>query len=106
MVELHTLLTPNKEHEKVFPNVPAIGFGNGKSLKSFLVRARLPKLKGCGRYEPCEKRNCLVCESISTAATFSTEACQGTFKNVKFVVKSSTLGKQKSNFVIGLIIIN
>ena len=37
MEELHILLTPNKKHKKVFPNVPVIGFRNGKSLKDFLV---------------------------------------------------------------------
>ena len=26
MEELHILLIPNKEHKKVFPNVPVIGF--------------------------------------------------------------------------------
>ena len=39
MKELHILLTPNKEYKKVFPNVPVIGFRNGKSLKDFLVKA-------------------------------------------------------------------
>ena len=38
------LLTPNKEHKKVFPNVWVIGFRNGKSLKDFLVRATLYNL--------------------------------------------------------------
>ena len=32
MEELHILLTPNKEHKKVFPDVPVVGFWNGKSL--------------------------------------------------------------------------
>ena len=80
MEELHILLTPNKEHKKVFPNVPVIGFRNGKSLKDFLVRATLPKINGSGRCEPCGKKTCLVCDSISTATTFTTEACQETFK--------------------------
>ena len=71
MEELHILLTPNKEHRKVFPNVPVIGFRNGKSLT---------KLNESGRCEPCGKRTCLVCDSISTATTFTTEACQETFK--------------------------
>ena len=57
MEELHTLLTPNKEHKKVFPNVLVIGFQNGKSLKDFLVRATLPKLSGSGRCEPCGEKN-------------------------------------------------
>ena len=33
--ELHMLLSPNKEHKKVFPNVLVLGFRNGKSLKDF-----------------------------------------------------------------------
>ena len=53
MEELHILLFPNKEYKKVFPNVPVIGFRNGKSLKDLLVRATLPKLNGSGRCEPC-----------------------------------------------------
>ena len=32
MEELHILLTPNEKHEKVFPNVPVIGFRNGKRI--------------------------------------------------------------------------
>ena len=31
MEELH-ISTPNKEHKKVFPDVPVVGFWNGKSL--------------------------------------------------------------------------
>ena len=41
MEELHILLTPNKEHRKVFPDVPVVGFRNRKSLKDYLVRAKL-----------------------------------------------------------------
>ena len=63
------MLTPNKEHKKVFPNVPVIGFQNSKSLKDFVVRATLPKLNESGR-----------CDFISTATTFATEACPETFK--------------------------
>ena len=80
MEELHILLTPNKEHKKVFPNVPVIGFRNGKSLKDFLVRATLQKINGSGRCEPCGKKTFLVCDSISPASTFTTEVCQESFK--------------------------
>ena len=80
MEELYISLTPNKEHKKVFPNVLVVGFRNGKSLKDFLVRATLPKINGSGRCEPCGKKTCLVCDSISTATTFTTKACQETFK--------------------------
>ena len=79
MEELHILLTPNKEHKKIFP-VLVIGFQNGKSLKDFLFRVTLPKLNESGRCEQCGEKTCLVCHSISTATTFSTEAFQETFK--------------------------
>ena len=55
--ELHILLTPNKEHKKVFSNVPVIGFQNDKSLKDFLVSATLPKLNKSRSCEPCGKKN-------------------------------------------------
>ena len=55
MEELH-ISTPNKEHKKVFPDVPVVGFRNGKSLKDYLVRAKLPKLDESGRCEPCGKK--------------------------------------------------
>ena len=80
MEELHILLTPNKENKKVFPDVPVVGFRNGRSLKDYLAKAKLPKLDQSGRYEPCGKKNCLVCDSIITTTTFTTEACQETFK--------------------------
>ena len=80
MEELNISLAPNKEHKKVFPNVPVVGFWNGKSIKDFLVRATLRKLNEGGRCEPSGKKTCLVCDSISTATTFTTEACQETFK--------------------------
>ena len=40
---LHLLLALDKIHKKVFPNVPVVGFRNGKSLKDYLVRAVLPR---------------------------------------------------------------
>ena len=42
--ELQILLAPDKEHQKVFPNVRIFRFCNGKSLKDHLVRASLPSL--------------------------------------------------------------
>ena len=80
MEELHILLTPNKDYKKVFLNVLVVGFWDGQSLKNFLVRATLPKLNGSGRCEPCGKKTCLVCNSISTASTFTAEVCQENFK--------------------------
>ena len=59
MEELQISLTPNKEHKEVFPDVPVVGFRNGKSLKDYLVRAKLSKLEESGRCEPCGKKNFL-----------------------------------------------
>ena len=56
MEELHKLLTPNKEHKKVFPDVVVVGFRNGKSLKDYLDRAKLSKLEESGRCEPYGKK--------------------------------------------------
>ena len=72
------LLAPDKEHEMVFPDVPAIGFRNGTTLKNNLVRAALPNKTG--RCEPCGKKTCLVCNSTRTTTTFTTETCRETFK--------------------------
>ena len=54
--QLHLLLAPDKEHQKVFPNVPVAGFCNGNSLKGYLVRVALPKK----RSGPCGKKTCFV----------------------------------------------
>ena len=56
MQELHILLTPDKEHRKVFPDVPVVGFRNDKNLKDYLVRARLSKFEESGKSEPCGKK--------------------------------------------------
>ena len=78
--ELHLLLAPDKEHKKVFSDVPVVGFRNGQSLKDYLVRATLPKTNETGRYEPCGKKTCLVCNSVRTTTTFTTETFGEVFK--------------------------
>ena len=40
---VHLLLTPEKNHRDVFQEIPLVGFRNAKSLKDYLVRAKLPK---------------------------------------------------------------
>ena len=56
MKELHILLTPNKGHKKVFPDLPVVGFRNGKSHKDYLTRAKLSKLEESARCKPCGKK--------------------------------------------------
>ena len=65
------LLVPDKEHKKVFPNVPVAGFRNGKRLQDYLVRAALPRTNETRRYEPCGKNTCLVCNSTGATTTFT-----------------------------------
>ena len=76
--ELHLLLAPDKEHKKVFPNVPVVGFCIGKSLKDNLVRAALPKTRNIW-----EENLFRLYKIIRTTTTFTTEACG---KLLKFTV--------------------
>ena len=109
------LLAPDKEHKKVFPDVPIVGFRNGKSLKDYLVKATLPKTNETGRCEPCGKKTCLVCNSIRTTTIFTTEACGEVFnfqsgplncnsENVLYLLKCKVcgeapyIGKAKTKF--------
>ena len=78
--ELHILLAPDKEHRKVFPEIPVVGFRNGKSLKDHLVRAVLPKINKSFGSEPCGKSRCQVCNYISTTDRFTTKTSGETFK--------------------------
>ena len=81
--ELYLLFAPDKELKKVFRNVPVVGFRNGKSFKDYLVRAALPKTNETGRCEPCGNKTCLVCNSIRTTTTFTTDARGEIFKIFK-----------------------
>ena len=105
--ELQILLALDKEHQKVFPNVPIVGFRNGKSLKNHLVRASLPILNHTLGCERCEKRNCQVCQFIVNTDTFSPITTDETFKinkgllncNSKEVVYLSGCKKFKNPYV-------
>ena len=56
-LQLHILVTPKKEHKKVFPNVLVIGFRNGKFFKDYFVKATLHILNESGRRcKPCKKK--------------------------------------------------
>ena len=80
MEELQILLAPDKEYQKVSPNVCIVEFCNGKSLKDHLVRASLPILNNTLGSEPCGKRNCQVCQFIVNTDTFSQITTDETFK--------------------------
>ena len=71
LFKIHLLLTPDREHRKVFGNVPIICFKKGKSLKDILVRTKVPPLKTeksfCG---PCNKPRCEICKDITKTRQF------------------------------------
>ena len=105
--ELQILLAPDKEHQKVFPNVPIVWLRNGKSLKDHLVRASVPILNqhlGC---ESCGEKNCRVCQFIVNTDTFSPITTDETFKinkgplscNSKKVIYVSECKKCKNPYV-------
>ena len=77
--ELQILLAPDKEHKKVFPEVPIVRFRNGKSHKGYLIRVALPKMDDTGGPQPCGKGTC-QCDRIITTNTFTTKSCGEVFK--------------------------
>ena len=79
--ELQILLAPDKEHHKVFLNVPIVGFRNRKSsLKDHLVRASLPIFNNTLGSEPYGKRNYQVCQFILHIDNFSPITTDESFK--------------------------
>ena len=78
--ELQILLALDKEHHRVLPHVPIVGFCSGKSLKDHLVRASFPILSNTLGSEPCGKRNCQFRQFITNTDTFIPVATDKTFK--------------------------
>ena len=69
--DIHILLTPDKEHKKVFENVPIVGFRKGKSIKDFLVIAKVPPpQKSKGRCTSCAGKRCQICNVIKATDNF------------------------------------
>lgn len=67
-------LACDEKHEKVFPDVPIIGFKNN-DLKSHLLRAALSDINEVGRYQPCsgKRPHCQLCCNIKNTNTFKRE---------------------------------
>ena len=69
--EIHLLLTPDREHGKVFEKVPIVGFRRAKSLNDILVRAKvapLEKKKGCCRSS--KGTRCEICKHVVITERF------------------------------------
>ena len=60
--EIHLLLAPDREHEKVFEKVTIIGFIRAKSLRDILTRAKVAPLeKKKGFCRSCGGTRCKIC---------------------------------------------
>ena len=53
-----SFFTPDIEHNKVFRDVPIIGFSRAKSSKDIFVRAKTPQIKNKGWCGPCKGPRC------------------------------------------------
>ena len=65
------ILTPDHQHQKVFHQVPIIGFRRAKSLKDILARAKVtPLQKNEGFCGPCKKSRCEISETMVNTNSF------------------------------------
>ena len=93
--EVHLLLTPDRQHEKVSEKMPIVRFRRAKSLKDILVRAKgasLGKKKDCCR--SCRGNRCKICKVVVTTETFrfwSTE--------IEYRFKTDNLNCRSNNVV-------
>ena len=83
--ELHVILAYADEHEKVFPDIPMIGFKNNKNLKAHLVRSQLPGLDEVGRSNPCGgiRPPCHLRENMKDKCNFKSTHLNDTHKTNK-----------------------
>ena len=91
--EPQILLAPDNEHKNNFPEVPIVGFRNGKSLKDYIVRAVLTKMDNARGSEPYGKGTCQVCDHIIITNTFTTKAYVR--KYLKFKVGPLTVPQKR-----------
>ena len=93
--EIHLLLTPDREHGKVFEKVPIVGLRRAKSLNDILVRATvapLEKKKECCRSSGGTR--CKICKHAVTTETFRTFSTQR-----EYCIKPNNLNYCSSNVV-------
>ena len=103
MTRRHVLLTPDNEHNKVFRDVPIIGFHKTKNLKDTLKTSKIPQIKNkgwCGKKSRCE-----ICKHIAPTKNFISYTTNGKFeirpenlnfrsKNVVYLISRKTFHKQ------------
>ena len=97
--EAHILLTPNKEHRKVFGDKPPmIGWRKPKSLKDHLASAKVKcEPSSDNKSAPCCRSRCQICPFIEETKTFQNKDKSETFDIKKGILNCS------SNLVVYLI---
>ena len=80
MTRIHLLLTPDNEHNKVFRDVPIIGFRRVKSLKDILVRAKMSQMESKGWCVPCKGPRCEICKHIVPIRNFTSTTAKRTYE--------------------------
>ena len=70
MTRIHFLLRPNNEHNKVFRDIPIMGFRRDKYLKYILVRAKIPQIKNKGCCGSCKEPRCEIYVHIIPTKSF------------------------------------
>ena len=91
---IHVILTSDKEHQKVFGDIPIVGFRRGKSLKDMLVRAKVPPVVEIeGKSEGCLKKSCSVCPHVKTTSEFTSKDGQ------TYSIRGSKLNCNSTNVV-------
>ena len=69
--EIHLLLTPDREHRKVFERIPIVGFRRAKSLQDILVRVKVAPLEKKKDFcRSCGGTRCEICKHVVTTETF------------------------------------
>ena len=92
--KLHIMLTGDKDHKKVFRDVPIVGFRRGKSLKDFLVRAKIPSPDGNrGSSGGCDGNRCQMCPFVKKTSSFADN------KNKTYDIRGVHLNCSSTNVV-------
>ena len=92
MTRIDLPLTPDNEHNKVFRDVPIIGFCRAKSLKDILVRVKISQIKNKVWCSSCKGPRCEICEHIVPTRSFTSSTKKHTYdirpENIHFRSKN------------------
>ena len=92
--KIHIILTFDKEHDKVFNEIPIVGFRRGKSLKDMLVRAKVPPLvRENGSSMSCLGKRCRICPFIKNSTSFDSK------NGTKYDIRQPNLNCDSKNVV-------